>query len=158
VTPTIAQRFRSLIEAGSRRMDFSRPAARALLAALALAAVATLAAGIWFAYLDSRTVRVSYSDLRRAYVERAREKIQVATDAAAEERARLGSASSLKLRVVVNPNGGLMSATVVESSGNRAVDDLALRIVRESAPFEPFPPLMRRYTTSVEIYGTFHFK
>lgn len=139
-------------------MDFSRPGARVLLVVLALAAVSTLAAGIWFAYLDSRAVAVSYSDLRQTYVGRVREKIQVATDAAADERSRLGDASTLKLRVVVNPNGGLLQASVVESSGNRAVDDLALRIVRESAPFEPFPPLMRRYTTSVEIYGTFHFR
>jgi TonB family protein len=151
-------RLRMLFEAGSERIDFSHPAARALLVALALAAVAAIAAGIWFAYLDSRAVRVNYSDLRRAYVERAREKIQVAADAAADERSRMGNARALKLRVVVNPNGGLMSAHVIESSGNSAVDDLTLRIVRESAPFEPFPDLMRRYTTSVEIYGTFSFK
>ena len=154
----LGNRLRRLVEAGSARIDFTRPAARILLVVLALAAVATLAAGIWFAYLDSRTVRVSYSDLRQAYVNRVREKIQGATDAAADERSRLGDAGTLKLRVVVNPNGGLISATVVESSGNRAIDDLALRLVRESAPFEPFPPLMRRYTTSVEIFGTFHFR
>ena len=153
----LGNRLRRLVEAGSTRIDFTRPAARALLVVFALAAVATLAGGIWFAYLDSHTTRVSYSDLRRVYVERVREKIQVATDAAAEEQRRLGDATTLKLRVVVNPNGGVVSAVVVESSGNRAVDDLALRIVRESAPFEDFPPLMRRYTTSVEIHGTFHF-
>jgi TonB family protein len=154
----LAHRLRRLLEAGSSRIDFSSAAARAALVVLALAAVATLAAGIWFAYLDSRTVRASYSDLRRAYVERAQEKIQVATDAATDESARLGAAAPLKLRIVVNPNGALLTATVVESSGNRAVDDLALRVVRESAPFEEFPPLMRRYTTSVEIYGAFHFR
>lgn len=151
-----ASRLRRLLDAGSSRIDFTRPAARILLVVLALAAVAALAGGIWFAYLDSRTVTVNYSDLRQAYVARVREKIQVAADAAVDERSRLGAATPLKLRIVVDPNGALMSATVVESSGNRAVDDLALRVVKASAPFEDFPPLMRRYTTSVEILGTFN--
>ena len=153
----LGNRLRRFVEAGSARIDFTRPAARALLVVLALAAVAALAGGVWFAYLDSRTTSVNYSDLRQAYVARVREKIQVAADAAVDERSRLGAATPFKLRIVVNPSGALISAHVVESSGNRAVDDLALRVVRESAPFEDFPPLMRRYTTSVEIFGTFNF-
>jgi TonB family protein len=159
VQPTLGQRLRRLVlDTGSQRIDFSRPAARVVLAALALAAVAALAAAFWFAYLDHRAVAVTYTDIRQAYVGRVREKIQVATDAAADERARLGPAGSLRLRVVVSPDGGVASASIVESSGNRAVDDLALRIVRESAPFEPFPERMRRYTTRVEIYSTFQFR
>ena len=157
--PTLGQRLRRLVlDTGSQRIDFSRPGARVLLGLLALVSVAALAAAVWFAYLDYRTVAVTYTDLRQTYVGRVRERIQVATDAAAEERLRLGRAGALRLRIVVNPDGGLRSASVAESSGNGAVDDLLLRVVRESAPFEPFPERMRRYTSSVEINSTFQFR
>jgi TonB family protein len=153
---TVVERFRRLLDAGNRRVDFARPGARVLLVLLALAAVGALAAAVRLAYLDTRAT-ATLDDPRPAYVNRVREKLQLATDIASQERLRPGQTGSLRLRIEVNPDGQLIAASVVQSSGDRVLDDAALQIVRESAPFEPFPPPMRGRTTSVEINSTFHF-
>ena len=35
--------------------------------------------------------------------------------------------------------GNLIGADILQSSGNEALDALALKILRQSSPFEPFP-------------------
>jgi len=155
---TALQRLRRLLEMGDRRMDFGRPAARIFLAVLGVAAVAALGTAVWLAFLDTRSEAFTVTDPRVAYVNLVREKIQEATDAAYSKELQRGQGSSLELRIELNPDGKLVSAAVTRSSGIAALDDLALRAVRDSAPFEPFPLEMRRTTNILEINSTFFFK
>lgn len=131
---------------------------RVLLGLLALATVAALAAAAWIAHVEFRTDAAAITDPRLAYVSRVREKIQLATDVVYDRRSRQDLRGSLDLRIELDPDGKLVSATVTRPSGSAVLDDLALRIVSESAPFEPFPPEVRRNTNVVEIASTFYFR
>ncbi len=139
-------------------MNFSRPAVRVLLGLLALAMVAALAAAAWIAHVEFRNDAVAITDPRLAYVTRVREKIQLATDAVYDMGLHQDLRGSLDLHIELDPDGKLVSATIARPSGNAVLDDLALRIVAESAPFEPFPPEVRKNTTVVEITSTFYFR
>jgi periplasmic protein TonB len=48
------------------------------------------------------------------------------------------------VEVVISANGKLQSAVIQQSSGNRAVDQAALNILKRAAPFDPFPANLRR--------------
>ena len=64
----------------------------------------------------------------------------------------------LRLLVAINPNGTIYELRVLESSGRKVLDDAALRIVRQSAPFAPFTAEMRKNTDRLEIIRTWQFK
>jgi protein TonB len=52
------------------------------------------------------------------------------------------------LEVAIGPQGNLVDIVVRKSSGDRAIDQAALRILRLAAPFEPLPPsLMAEFET-----------
>lgn len=55
-----------------------------------------------------------------------------------DEARRLGIYGSLRLLVSINRDGTLYEVQVLESSGQQALDQAALRIVRLAAPFAPF--------------------
>jgi len=139
-------------------MDFSHPGARALLVLFALAAATALAAASWFAYVDSRNAAVAVTDPRQIYVDNIRQKIQAATEAALAALPPQDRAGSPQLRIQVNHRGALISAKVERPSGDPALDELALRIVKQAAPFEPFSLDMRRTTNVVEITSEFNFQ
>mgnify|MGYP000453315975 CR=1 FL=1 len=50
-----------------------------------------------------------------------------------------GFSSSLTTDVGINPNGTIYSIRITKSSGNKALDDAAKRIIRLSAPFAMLP-------------------
>lgn len=64
----------------------------------------------------------------------------------------------LRLLVAINPDGTIYEIRVLESSGRKVLDDAALRIVRQSAPFAPFSSEMRKNTDRLEIIRTWQFK
>jgi len=64
----------------------------------------------------------------------------------------------LRLLVAINPDGTIYELRVLESSGRKVLDDAALRIVRQSAPFAPFTAEMRETTDRLEIIRTWQFK
>lgn len=47
------------------------------------------------------------------------------------------------LEVAINADGRLKEALILESSGQRSLDDAAMEILRIAAPFEPFPEFLR---------------
>lgn len=47
------------------------------------------------------------------------------------------------LEVAINSDGRLQEALILESSGQRKLDEAALEILRIAAPFEPFPEFLR---------------
>lgn len=157
--PPFGQRLRRfLLDTGSRRLDFSHPGMRALLVLLALGAVAALAAASWLAYVDFRNAAIVVTDPRQIYVDNIRQKIQAAMEAALTTLGKPDQQGSTQLRILVNHRGALVSASVVRSSGHPDLDELAVRIVKRAAPFEPFSLDMRRTTNVVEISSEFNFQ
>lgn len=65
-----------------------------------------------------------------------------------------------QLRLVVSllPDGTIHKIEVLESSGERILDDAAIRIVRMAAPFAPFPPELRKDVDQLEIIRTWKFE
>jgi len=147
-----------LLEAGNRRMDFRNRGARTLFVMLGLAVIAALGAVAWPIVTEPRPEFTAATDPRPAYVNRVREKIQKATQATLAALPQPAGVGSLVVRVEVAPDGMLLSAAIGETSGLRALDDLALRIVRSAAPFEPFPPEARKSTRVIEINSEFVFR
>lgn len=74
-----------------------------------------------------------------------------------EARAK-GITGSLRLLVSIAPDGALRGAKVLETSGQRLLDDAALRIVHLAAPYAPFSPAMRDSTDLLEIERVWQFR
>lgn len=64
----------------------------------------------------------------------------------------------LRLLVSLLPDGSIHNIEVLQSSGERVLDDAAIRIVRLSAPFQPFPPELRKEIDRLEIIRTWRFE
>ncbi len=65
---------------------------------------------------------------------------------------------SLRLSVVINPDGTIYQIDILQSSGKRILDDAARQIVRLSAPFAKFPPEIRAQTDRLQIIRTWTFE
>lgn len=79
------------------------------------------------------------------YLDRWKRKIEkVGTQNFPEEILRGFNQRNPVVEVVISANGKLQSAVIQESSGNRAVDQAALDILKRAAPFDPFPANLRR--------------
>jgi protein TonB len=75
-----------------------------------------------------------------------------------EEARKRGVFGTLRLAVMILPDGRLQSVEILQSSGHKVLDDAAIRIVRLAAPFQPFTPEMRRKTDVLEIIRTWKFE
>lgn len=64
----------------------------------------------------------------------------------------------LRLLVAVRADGGVTEIRVLKSSGHALLDNAAVRIVRLSAPFAPFPPEVRARHDIIEIIRTWQFR
>ncbi len=64
----------------------------------------------------------------------------------------------LRLLVSVLPDGSVHNVEVLESSGQRILDDAAIRIVRLAAPFAAFPPALKKDVDRLEIIRTWKFE
>lgn len=65
---------------------------------------------------------------------------------------------SLRLSVIINPDGTIYQIEVLQSSGKRILDDAARQIVRLSAPFSKFPPEIRKQSDRLQIIRTWNFE
>lgn len=65
---------------------------------------------------------------------------------------------SLRLSVVINPDGTIYQIDILQSSGKRILDDSARQIVRLAAPFSKFPPEIRRHSDRLQIIRTWKFE
>ena len=74
-----------------------------------------------------------------------------------EEAKRKSVSGSLILDVAINANGTISNITVVRPSGEKILDDAAIRIVRLAAPFAPFPDELRKDTDVLHITRTWQF-
>ncbi len=64
---------------------------------------------------------------------------------------------NLVLHVAVRADGSVERVRVLHSSGHKVLDDAAVRIVRMSAPFSPFPEEIRKETDILDITRTWQF-
>ncbi|MYD92452.1 MAG: energy transducer TonB, partial [Chloroflexi bacterium] len=74
-----------------------------------------------------------------------------------EARAR-GLSGTLRLLVVIDPDGALQDARILESSGHKLLDEGAVRIVNLAAPYSPFTATMRARIDSLEIERRWRFR
>ncbi|MGP4845324.1 energy transducer TonB [Marinobacter sp. 1Y8] len=74
------------------------------------------------------------------------------------EARRSGLYGSLRMVVVIERDGSVKDVEILNSSGSKVLDDAAIRIVRLSAPFAPFPPEMRKDVDQLEIIRTWSFE
>jgi protein TonB len=75
-----------------------------------------------------------------------------------DEAKRKQLSGNLLLDVAINPDGTLHSVTVVRSSGHRALDEGAIRIVKLAEPFAKFPDDIRKDTDILHIIRTWQFQ
>ncbi|HYW93280.1 MAG TPA: TonB family protein [Gammaproteobacteria bacterium] len=62
------------------------------------------------------------------------------------------------IKLVVGPHGNLLHLTLLRSSGNRSLDQSALQIARDSAPFGPFPDKLQHQTSHLELICRMNFE
>lgn len=74
-----------------------------------------------------------------------------------EEARRRGLTGSLILDVAIKADGAVEDITIRRSSGNKILDDAAIRIVNLAAPFAPFPENIRKETDILHITRTWQF-
>ena len=63
----------------------------------------------------------------------------------------------VQIKSIIDHMGNLIEADILRSSGNSMLDALALRILYQSAPFEPFPEDMAANYQQLEIVRDWNF-
>ncbi len=74
-----------------------------------------------------------------------------------EAARREGISGALVLVVALKADGTLTDIQVRASSGRQVLDEAAMRIVRQAAPFEPFDQELRQHTDVLYITRTWEF-
>jgi len=122
------------------------------------------------AELDRRTLSASFNERRKAvnastqeykyaaYLEAWRSKVEkIGNLNYPDEAKRQRLHGNLLMHVAVRADGSVEQIRVVRSSGHKLLDDAAVRIVRMSAPFAPFPPEIRQEADLLDITRTWQF-
>jgi len=103
--------------------------------------------------ISSRTKDYEY----RSYFEAWRQKVERIGALNYPKEARLGNFGSLRLTVSLNQDGGIHDIVVEKSSGSKALDEAAIRIVRLGEPYAPFSDRMRHEVDILNITRTWKF-
>ena len=74
-----------------------------------------------------------------------------------EEARRRKLSGSLLLEVALNANGTINEIMIRRSSGEKILDDAAIRIVELAAPYAPFPQNIKQETGVLHIIRTWQF-
>lgn len=92
------------------------------------------------------------------YLNSWRQKVeQIGNENFPEQALRDGIVGQLRLITVIKADGSILSVEISESSGHSILDNAALQIVRQAAPFAPFPAEVRRDWDQMEIIRTWRF-
>ena len=75
-----------------------------------------------------------------------------------DEAARRGLSGNLLLEVALNPDGTVEEIALRRSSGERVLDDAAIRIVKLAAPFSKFPESIAEEVDILHIERTWIFR
>ncbi|WP_043319722.1 energy transducer TonB [Microbulbifer sp. HZ11] len=94
-----------------------------------------------------------------AYLHDWRQKVEaVGNDNFPEEALARQITGDLRMMVRLLPTGAVEEVVILESSGERILDDAAQQIVRLAAPFAPFPAEIRQQADRLEIIRTWRFE
>lgn len=105
-------------------------------------------------FLSARTKEYKYA----AYMEAWRSKVEKVGNLNYPERAKQDKLTGqLVMDVEIKPSGALHAINVIRPSGYKILDDAAIRIVRLSAPFDPFPTAIREEVDILHITRTWKF-
>lgn len=105
-------------------------------------------------FLNARTQEYKYA----AYMDAWRAKIErIGNLNYPDEAKRRHLAGNLLLDVALNADGSIHEISVRRSSGQKILDDAAIRIVELSAPFAPFPPEIHADLDVLHITRTWKF-
>lgn len=105
-------------------------------------------------WISARTRELKYA----SYMEAWRSKVERIGNLNYPDEARRKSLSGkLVLDVALTADGSLQSVRLRRSSGQRVLDDAALRIVRLAAPYAPFPPSFKNEVDVLHIERTWRF-
>lgn len=102
-------------------------------------------------FLNARTREYKYA----RYVAEWEAKVQRVGNLTYPEKVRrLGLSGEVTLEVIIKPNGTIHTISVLQSSGHKLLDNVAIRSARLAAPFTPFPPEIRRETDLLHMTRT----
>ena len=105
-------------------------------------------------FLNARTQEYKYA----AYMDSWRAKVErIGNLNYPDEAKRRHLTGNLLLDVALNADGSINQISVRRSSGQKILDDAAIRIVELSAPFAPFPPEIREDLDVLHITRTWKF-
>jgi protein TonB len=105
-------------------------------------------------FLSARTKEYKYA----AYMEAWRTKVETVGNLNYPEQAKKRKITGqLVLDVEVTANGSIHAINIIRPSGFKVLDDAAVRIVRLSAPFQPFPKNIREEADILHITRTWQF-
>jgi protein TonB len=105
-------------------------------------------------FINARTKEYKYA----AYMEAWRAKVErVGNLNYPDEARRQRLSGSLMLDVALNPDGSVNDIQLRRSSGQKVLDDAAMRIVRLAAPFGPFPGDIEQEVDILHIERTWQF-
>ncbi|MET4579553.1 protein TonB [Ottowia thiooxydans] len=104
-------------------------------------------------YLSPATLGTTYA----LYYDELRRKIEARGTRNFPEVAGRKLYGQLMMALLINHDGRILDARVVQGSGNRALDRLAEAIAQASAPFGAFSPAMRKETDQIDITARFNF-
>ncbi|WP_086929588.1 energy transducer TonB [Agarilytica rhodophyticola] len=65
---------------------------------------------------------------------------------------------SLRMSVMILPNGTVENIEILQSSGHTILDEAATQIVKLASPFQPFPREIKQSTDKLEIIRTWRFE
>ncbi|GAB6043101.1 energy transducer TonB [Endothiovibrio diazotrophicus] len=105
-------------------------------------------------YIDATTREHLYAAYMAAWVAKVEKVGNLNYPGEARRRSLSGA---LILDVALNADGSLNGISLLRSSGERVLDDAAIRIVRLSAPYAPFPKKMARDIDVLHITKTWQF-
>ncbi|WP_260294305.1 energy transducer TonB [Sedimenticola hydrogenitrophicus] len=105
--------------------------------------------------LSARTQEYKYA----SYLDAWRRKVErVGNLNYPDEAKRRKLYGNLVLHVEVRADGSVKTINVRQSSGHKLLDDAAIRIVKLSSPFAPFPAEIRKETDILDIIRTWQFR
>ena len=104
-------------------------------------------------YLSPATLGTTYA----VYYDEMRRRIEAEGTTNFPQMAGRKLYGELLMALLVNHDGRILDARVVQSSGNRALDKFAEVIASRSAPFGHFTPAMRKDTDQFDVTARFKF-
>jgi protein TonB len=105
-------------------------------------------------FLSARTKEYKYA----TYMESWRAKVETVGNLNYPEQAKKEKITGqLVLDVEITANGSIHAINIIRASGFKVLDDAAVRIVRLSAPFKPFPKDIRDEIDILHITRTWQF-